>query len=278
MYQPLAPAVFLNLLRYRRFRRKWLEQLNQVRPIAHAQQYFTHLIFSQNILHLAANRHCHRDVHGPRESPRTGGRQPATGSDALSVRLAHNNLRPDLELGGFYQPTGLGGNQYSTAVPPVLLSTGGIGESLSQMFGLKYPTYGLTLNLRLPIKNHGAEADLADALVTQRGDQYRQARTAQTVNLDVTNAVHLLEQSKLTLEAAKVARDLAQKSLQAEERKYQLGNNTVFFVLDAQTQLAQAELALVQAQTGYQTAVAGIDHATGKLLDRHQIKLVPPHN
>jgi outer membrane protein TolC len=48
-------------------------------------------------------------------------------SDALSVRLAHNNLRPDLELGGFYAPTGLGGNQYSTAVPPVLLSTGGIG-------------------------------------------------------------------------------------------------------------------------------------------------------
>jgi hypothetical protein len=32
------------------------------------------------------------------------------------------------------------------------------------MFGLKYPTYGLTLNPRLPIKNHGAEADLADAL------------------------------------------------------------------------------------------------------------------
>jgi outer membrane protein TolC len=199
-------------------------------------------------------------------------------SDALSARLAHNNLRPDLELGGFYAPTGLGGNQYSTAVPPVLLSTGGLGQSLSQMFALKYPTYGLTLNLRLPIKNHGAEADLADALVTQRGDQYRQARTTQTVNLDVTNAVHLLEQSKLTLEAAKIARDLAQKSLQAEERKYQLGSTTVFFVLDAQTQLAQAELALVQAQTGYQTAVAGIDHATGKLLERHQIKLLPPHN
>jgi outer membrane protein len=98
------------------------------------------------------------------------------------------------------------------------------------------------------------------------------------VNLDVTNTVHLLEQSKLTLEAAKVARDLAQKSLQAEERKYQLGSTTVFFVLDAQTQLAQAELALVPAQTGYQTAVAGIDHATGRLLERHQVKLVPPHN
>ena len=199
-------------------------------------------------------------------------------SDALNLRVAHNNLRPDLELSGFYTPTGLAGNQYSSTTPPVLLSTGGIGDSLNQMFGLKYPTYGAAITLRLPIKNHGAEADLADALVTQRGDQFRQARTTQTVNLDVTNAVHQLEQSKLTLEAAKVSRDLAQKSLQAEERKYQLGSSTVFFVLDAQTQLAQAEFALAQAQTSYQTAVAGIEHATGKLLERHQVKLVPAHN
>jgi outer membrane protein len=95
---------------------------------------------------------------------------------------------------------------------------------------------------------------MADALVTQPGDQYRQARATQTVNLDVINAVHLLEQCKLTLEATKIARDLARKDLQAEERKYQLGSTTVFVVLDAQTQLAQAELALVQAQNGYQTA------------------------
>jgi hypothetical protein len=65
-----------------------------------------------------------------------------------------------------------------------------------------------------------------------------------TVNLGVTNAVHLLQECKQTLEAAKIARDLDRKDPQAEERKYQLGSTTVFFVLDAQTQLAQAELAL----------------------------------
>jgi outer membrane protein TolC len=146
------------------------------------------------------------------------------------------------------------------------------------IFGRDNPIYGAALTLRLPIKNHGAEADLADALVSQRGDQYRQTATTQTINLKLTNAVHSLEQSKLTLAAAKIARDLAQRSLQAEERKYQLGSTTVFFVLDAQTQLAQAELALVQAQTGYQTAKAGIEHATGRLMESHQVKLVPPHN
>jgi outer membrane protein TolC len=199
-------------------------------------------------------------------------------SDALSIRLAHNNLRPDLELGGYYSPSGLGGNAYDiTTVPPTLLSTGGLGDSVNQLFGLKYPTYAATLTLRLPIKNHGAEADLADASVSQRADQYRQASTTQSVTLDVINSVHLLEQAKLALQAAKISEDLAQKNLHAEERKYQLGDTTIFFVLDAQTQLATAEFALAQAQTSYQTAVASLDHATGKLLENHQVQILPAH-
>jgi outer membrane protein len=198
--------------------------------------------------------------------------------DAMSIRLAHNNLRPDLELGGFYSPTGLGGNAYDiSTVPPTLTSTGGLGDSLSQLFGFKYPTYGASLTLSLPIKNHRAEANLADAVVAQRTDQYRQARTTQSITLEVTNAVHLLEQAKLTLQAAKISEDLSRKNLQAEERKYQLGGTTIFFVLDAQTQLANAEFALAQAQTNYQTAVASVDHATGKLLEHHQVQIVPVH-
>jgi outer membrane protein TolC len=199
-------------------------------------------------------------------------------ADALSIRLAHNNLRPDLELSGFYSPTGLGGNAYDiSTVPPTLLSTGGLGDSLSQLFGLKYPTYSASLTLQLPIKNHSAEANLADAVVSQRTDQYREARTAQSVTLEVKNAVHMLEQAKVSLQAAKVSEDLARKSLQAEQRKYQLGGSTIFFVLDAQTQLANAEFVLAQAQTNYQTAVAAVDHATGMLLEHHHIEVSAPH-
>jgi len=41
--------------------------------------------------------------------------------------------------------------------------------------------------------------------------------------------------------------DLAQKDLAAERRKYELGSEPIFFVLNAQTGLAQAELNLLQA-------------------------------
>jgi hypothetical protein len=48
--------------------------------------------------------------------------------------------------------------------------------------------------LTLPIKNHAAEADLADATVSQKNDQYREAREIESITVEVKNAVHLLEQ------------------------------------------------------------------------------------
>jgi outer membrane protein TolC len=88
--------------------------------------------------------------------------------------------------------------------------------------------------------------------------------------------VHSLEQAKLSIEAAKVAVDLARETLHADERKYELGAETVFFVLDAQTQLAQAELNLIQAQVNFQLAVAQVDHSTGDLLDHHHVQIAEP--
>jgi outer membrane protein TolC len=59
----------------------------------------------------------------------------------------------------------------------------------------------------------------------------------------------------------------------AEQRKYELGSSTIFLVLEAQTELDAAEQSLIQAEVGYQIAVAGIDHATGKLLQPYQIQI-----
>src|SRR6266513_1446836 len=196
--------------------------------------------------------------------------------DELSIRLAHNSLKPDLELSGFYLGNGVAGNQFNTATPPQLIGTTGLGDGLSQTLHFTYPAYGAVLSLSLPIKNHSAEASLADAVVGHRRDQYLERRTNQNITLEVTSAVRALEEAKLSMEASKVALDLAQKSLRADERKYELGAETVFFVLDSQIVLAQAELNLVQAQVNFQVAVAQVDHATGDLLDHHHVQILDP--
>jgi outer membrane protein len=190
-------------------------------------------------------------------------------ADEMSVRLAHNNLKPDLELSGFYSGNGLGGND------PAVGNTG-LTNSLSQSFHFTYPAYGASLALTLPIKNHNAEANLADSLVSRSRDQYQERGTNQNISLEVANAVHALEAAKLGMEAARVAVDLARDTLHADERKYELGAEPVFFVLDAQTQVAQAELNLIQSDVNFQLAVTQVDHATGDLLEHHHVQIVEP--
>jgi len=196
----------------------------------------------------------------------------AVENDDTGIRLARNHLKPDLSLTGFYQSNGLGGNEFSLTTGQ-LISRGGLGSSFNQLFGFGFPGYGATLALNLPIKNRAAQADLGNALVSRHRDMYSAQQIQEQVLLDVSNSIHQLELAKLTLAAGKTALDLAQKELTAEQRKYELGAQTIFFLLDAQTKLAQAESSLLQAQITYQIAVAAVDHATGGLLQPYHVQV-----
>ena len=192
----------------------------------------------------------------------------------IAIRLDHNNLLPSLNLSALYESNGLGGNQYNTALtPPALVSRGGLGDAFSQIGGFNYPTYGFTLSLNLPIKNHEAEASLGNDMVARRQSQYQERQEEEFITLQVATAVHQLEQARVSLQASRAALDLSRKSLEAEERKYQLGAETIFFVLDAQNVLASAEANLLSAEISYQIACANVDHATGMLLDHYKIEV-----
>jgi len=195
-------------------------------------------------------------------------------NDDTSIKLAHHSLQPDLSLQGFYSSSGRGGNQIDpNSLPPIIISRGGLGDALRQLGTFDFPTYGFNLQLRLPVKDRAVQADLGNALVSKRRSLYQMRFVEQTIAQQVRNAVHQLEQSKLSISASRIARDLMQKNLEAEQRKYELGTQTLFFVLDAQTQLVQAELSLVQAQLGYQRAVATVQAATGELIEKNRVQI-----
>jgi outer membrane protein len=194
--------------------------------------------------------------------------------DAANLRVATNGMKPDLNFSTFYNTSGRGGNQIdSSSGTPVTISSGGFGDSLDQLGSLNFPTYGFNVQLRLPLRNRSAAADMGTALVSQRRTQYQRRQREEGIILEARNAVHGLEQGKLSVAAGKISRDLAQKNLQAEQRKYELGTETIFFVLDAQNQLSQAELTLLQAQINYQRAVATVDRVTGELLKHYRVQI-----
>lgn len=191
----------------------------------------------------------------------------ALANDQTRIGLAHNHLLPELDLLGYYASNGVGGTQFSTTGQKTTSS------SFNQLFGFGYPTYQAQLSLTLPLRNRAAKAEMGSALVARRNDLYNQRQIQEQITLDVNNAVHQLEQTKLSIAAAKEALDLARKTMAAEQRKYELGSGTIFLVLEAQTEVAAAEQSLLQAEVGYQVAVAGLDHATGDLLEPYHVQI-----
>jgi outer membrane protein len=202
-----------------------------------------------------------------KKRPEFDAARAALSIDATRIRLAHNQLLPELDLTGLYSSNGVGGTQFNGGGQRTTTS------SIDQLFGFGYSTYGAQLSLSLPIKNRAAKAQLGGALVSRRSDLYTERQLREQVMLDVSNAVHQLEQAKLSIAAGKEAVDLAKKNTAAEQRKYELGQGTIFLVLEAQTELATAEQTLLQAEVGYQLAVAGVDHATGQLLEPYNVQI-----
>ncbi len=198
----------------------------------------------------------------------------------LRIQSATNQLRPDLTLGGNYTSQGRGGNFFQRSLATVAGGTGtttllpgGFTDAIDQLFGFGFPIYGFSLNLRLPLRDRAAAAGLADAVVGKRTEMLNLRNLEQRIRLDVLNAISGVEQSRATVKQASVARDFAQKRLEAEQKKYELGAREAFFVLQAQIDLATAESDLLTQSIGYRRNLLSFLQSTGQLLEERGVVL-----
>jgi outer membrane protein TolC len=201
-------------------------------------------------------------------------------NDDLVIRQANNALLPDLSLTAQYGSFGQGGTFYNRqgavtpeGAPIISVTPGGFGDAFSQLWGFSYPTYGFGLTLRLPIKDRRASADLADAVVTKRLDALRNKSLVQNIRLQVLQAINQVENSKASVKLAQIARDLAQKRVDAEQKRYELGTTTIFFVLAAQNDLTTADSSLVRESVNYRRNLLTLMQRTGELLDERGIQI-----
>ena len=193
--------------------------------------------------------------------------------DDLSLRQATNALRPDLSLRGSYTSTGRGGDFFNRVGNNLTVVRGGFPDALDQVFGFNFPIYQFGLTLRLPIKDRAAAANYADATISKRQDILSRRSLQQSIRQAVLNAVSQLESSKASVKLAAVARDLAQKQLDAEQKKYDLGTSVIFFVLDAQTRLVNAEAQLVNNIIQYRRNQINLLRVAGDLLEDRGIQV-----
>jgi outer membrane protein TolC len=196
--------------------------------------------------------------------------------DDLSIRQTNNLLLPDLSLTAQYGSSGLGGiffprTNLTDPSLPVVPIVGGIRDALGGVFGFNFPVYGFGLTLRLPIKDRAASANLSDAVVQKRLDVLKRRSTEENVRLQVLTAISQLESSRESIRIATIARDLAQKRVEADQKRYELGTTTLFFVLASQTGYILAESNLVNQNITYRRNLLNLYQRTGQLLDERGI-------
>ena len=197
--------------------------------------------------------------------------------DDLQMKLARNSFLPNVAIGGGYTTVGRGGVFFPrrglTDTGPITPVPGGIVDAFDQMFGFGFPIYNVSLTIQLPLRDRRAAADLADAAIARKRDLLTMRTDEQTARLDVLTAINGLENSKAGVRLAQIARDLALKRQDAEQKKYELGTTTIFFVLQAQGDLTAAESALVTQSVNYRRNLMLLQQRTGELLTDFGIRL-----
>ena len=139
-------------------------------------------------------------------------------------------------------------------VAPLGFLDHGISQAATQNFQGKFPNYSLGLNLLIPVRNRSAQADAARALLEQRQLETQLQQSKNNIAQAVRSAVIGVIQAKAQINAAEKATILERQTLDAEQKKFKLGESTVFLVIQVQRDLATAEGNEISARTTYAKA------------------------
>ncbi len=189
----------------------------------------------------------------------------------IGLQGSRSLTRPQLDLVGTMQNNGLAGQETSFlgSFDPGFI--GGFGSVLGQLFSRNYPTYGVGLQLTMPIHNRIAEADLARDELQVKQSEIRLRQLQNQARLEVEDALIAMRRSRASYEAAAEARRLQEESLAAEQAKFEVGASTSFFVIQYESLLAQARSTEVAALSSYVKAKAALQRAMGSILDENHI-------
>jgi len=207
----------------------------------------------------------------------------------MTIAARRNGLLPSLNVFGTYIASGLSGDQLicpagttaygkncvsgSTLVAPTGTTAGGVSQALSQTFQGNYPNYSFGVNLSIPIRNRQAQADAARALLERRQLETQLQQSKNNIAQQVRTALIGVIQAKAQINAAEKASILARQTLDAEQKKFQLGESTVFLVIQMQRDLANAEGNEVTAHSTYAKAITQYRQAVGTVLADYNVEL-----
>jgi outer membrane protein len=198
----------------------------------------------------------------------------------VSRKSIRNQLRPAVDLYAFYGASALSGDQNPLCTsasrgcaPPGTIAPTGYADAFGNLFNSTAPDKGVGVNIVFNLRNRQNQADNVRSELEYRQAQLSLLQTENTITLQVRQAQFALQQNYVGLQAAVAARDYAAQNLDAEQKKLRMGASTSTLVLQASSNLTQAESNVLIAATNYEKSKVQLDLSTADTLTKLGIDL-----
>ncbi len=174
----------------------------------------------------------------------------------LSTNYAENQLLPDLKLLGTLGTSG---------------TNTGWGDSIGDMGSFKEFEVTVGANLSYPLGNRSAQSEYNKAKLELEQAKLSLRNTEQQIIVQVRVAHRRVATAYDLIGATRIARELAEEQLDAEQKKFNEGLSTNFQVLDYQDKLTKARTAESAAISAYNQELVDLEQAIGITLQKHHI-------
>src|SRR5262249_44897780 len=152
-----------------------------------------------------------------------------------------------------------------------------ISDTFSSLFNSRYPRWTFALNFSYPLFLSSQEASVARARVQLNQVNAQLKQVELQVATDVTNAAVTAQTNIDRVQAAQAARELAQKQLEAEQSKFEVGMSTNFNVIQSQRDLATAQNNELQAVLGYRKSLVELERLQQTTLSNLNVTILSPN-
>lgn len=196
-----------------------------------------------------------------------------------TLKYLRDQVLPQGDFQATYGLAGIGGIQYQrtqalggnfNVVP------GGVGDTFSSLLNGAYPRWTFALNFSYPLGLSAQQASVARARVQLSQVQAQIKQIELQVATDVTNAAITVQSGAERVQAAGAARELAQKTMEAEQSKFEVGMSTNYNVILTQRDLATAQINELQAVAIYRKSLVELDRLQQTTLASLNVTVLSP--
>lgn len=148
-----------------------------------------------------------------------------------------------------------------------------VRNSFNRGFEEEYPSYSVGLRVTHSIPNSAASARSVIARMENRRIELTLRQLEQAILLDLDSANAAITTNWKRLGSAINSRVLAEKSLEAEQKRYKTGTSSTFILIRLQTDLVNSQIRELVAMNDYRKSLVEFDRQTAGVLESMNIQL-----